>query len=37
LEPKALKLGVSKNKNIANEAIFLEWKTETERHILENN
>jgi len=33
--PKALKLGVSKIKNLANEAVLVECRTETERDIPE--
>jgi hypothetical protein len=32
---KALKLSVSKTKNLANEAVFVECRTETDRDILE--
>jgi hypothetical protein len=35
VDPKALKLGVSKIKNLANEAVFVECGTETDRDILE--
>jgi hypothetical protein len=35
VDPKALKLGVSKIKNLANEAVFVECRTETDRDILE--
>ena len=35
MEPKALKLGVSKIKNLANEAVLVECRTETDRDLLE--
>jgi hypothetical protein len=35
VDPKALKLGVSKIKNLANEAVFIECRTEMDRDILE--
>ena len=36
VDPKALKLGVCKLKNLANEAVFVECRTETDRDTLEN-
>jgi hypothetical protein len=35
VDPKALKLGVSKIKNLANEAVFVECRTEADRDVLE--
>jgi hypothetical protein len=35
VDPKALKLGVSKIKNVANKAVFVECRTEADRDILE--
>ena len=35
VDPKALKLGVSKLKNLANDAVLVECKSKTDRNILE--